>query len=312
MMKPIVFIVGPTASGKSEFALRLARKIDGEIVSCDSMHVYRGMNVGTAKPTREERRKTPHHLIDLISPRRSFSVFQYRQRALDAIRKIRARGKIPIIVGGSGLYVKSLLDGFSKHPGRQNGIRKQFESVAQRKGSRFLYERLKQVDPKRAEKVHPNDHKRIIRALEVWQRSGQAISDWESQSQPVRFQEHEYRIYGLRRERKELYERVERRVDQMFDAEWVREVKRLKRIGFSKTAREAIGYHEILKFLRGECSLMDAISETKKRTRHLVKKQTTWFRKDPRIQWIPVSGNRFAAAAVRKILNNLTTGERQT
>ena len=309
-MRKALFLVGPTASGKSSLALLLAKKLKGEIVSCDSMQVYRGMDIGTDKPSAKEQKQVRHHLINLSSPRSEFSVFEHRQLALKAMETIFSRGKLPIVIGGSGLYVKALVEGISPQPGGHSGLRRRFREIARRNGVRHLYSKLQAVDPIRAAKIHPNDQKRIIRALEILSASGRSQADWERKTKGLVSAGIEPILFGLERDRKELYERVERRVDRMFDRGWVSEVKRLKKTGLSKTAREAIGYREILEHLKGMRDLFDAQAEIKKRTRHLVKKQLTWFRKTGGIHWIRVRGNRFAEKATRVISKEMRRRER--
>ena len=300
-----IFLVGPTGSGKSKLALALAKKIKGEIISCDSMQVYRGMNIGTAKPAIHEQRMVPHHLIDLISPRSECSVFKHHRFALKAIDQIMKKGRVPIVVGGSGLYVKAMIDGLASQPGAQTKIRQELQVRAKRDGLEGLYSSLQRLDPKRAEVIHPNDKRRIIRALEIWQSSNRSQADWERETMGLNMQGIQWVIFGLARDRAELYRRIEKRVDQMFQKGWIKEVKRLKRVGLSRTARAAIGYREILDYLQGKCALSDAQAAIKKRTRHLAKKQMTWFRRDKRIRWIAVTGDRFVSRACSAILKRL-------
>lgn len=322
VLKPVIFLVGPTASGKSKLALALAKKIKGEIISCDSMQVYRGMDIGTAKPTRRERKEIPHHVIDQISPRREFSVFQHRKLVLRALDRIRKGGRMPILVGGSGLYVKAVLEGLTPQLGRATGLRRQLAELAQDRGVKHLYSMLRKMDPRRARAIHPNDKRRIIRALEILKggnhgscrgagheipapRSGNLRRTNLSEREGLEELGFRPIIFGLERDRKELYARVERRVDQMLERGWLKEVKRLKRRGLSKTARAAIGYEELLDCLDGKLELNEAGEEIKKRTRHLVKKQLTWFRRTPDVQWIRASGEGFVRSAMRTIFRKL-------
>ena len=290
MLKTILFIVGPTGSGKSKLALMLAQKLNAEIVSADSMQVYKGMNIGTAKPTKMEQKRVPHHLLDSITSRSECSIFRYRKLALNAIQKIEKKGKIPVVVGGSGLYVKALIDGLSPLPGKQIQYRKQLQPL----DSLELYERLKKLDPNLAAKVHSNNKKRIIRALEIVETSQMSSSHIKKENHGLNQFGFKPIIFGLNRDRKELYDRIERRVDEMFEEGWIDEVKKLKKTGLSKTAHYAIGYKEILEYLKGTRSLDDMKMEIKKRTRHLAKKQMTWFRKDERVRWRSISGERYA------------------
>ena len=308
MPKRVLLLIGPTSSGKSKLALALARKINGEIISCDSMQVYRGMNIGTAKPTQEEQKLVPHHLIDLMSPRTECSVFKHCQLTLKAIDQILQKGHTPIIVGGSGLYCKALLDGLTPQPGKQTEIREKLEKLAKLKGVKHLYSQLKKMDPKRAHALHQNDKRRIIRALEISESSKYIQSDSEQRAESLNSKGIEFIIFGLLRNRKELYERIEGRVDQMFQEGWIDEVKRIKRVGLSKTAKAAIGYQEILEYLQGKRTLEETEGQIKKRTRHLAKKQMTWFRKDKRIHWLSISGNKFVPSTVQTIVKNWAVG----
>ncbi|OGW85366.1 MAG: tRNA (adenosine(37)-N6)-dimethylallyltransferase MiaA [Omnitrophica bacterium RIFCSPHIGHO2_02_FULL_46_11] len=305
MSKYVLFLVGPTASGKSKIALPLAKKLKGEIISCDSMQIYSGMDIGTAKPIQSERKMVPHYLIDLLSPKTECSVFKYRRLALKAIGKIHIKGRLPIVVGGSGLYFKAIVDGLAPLPGKQRNIRGNLESLVKLKGLPALYQKLEKADPKRAHKINPNDKRRIIRALEILETSNRSQSDWEHETQGLEKQGIEPIIFGLLRNREELYRRIEARVDQMFKEGWIKEVKKLKRVGLSRTAKAAIGYQEILHYLAGQMTLQDAEVTIKKRTRHLAKKQMTWFRRDPRVHWLEVNGRSSVTSTVQTIIKKL-------
>ena len=302
MPKHVLFLVGPTASGKSKVALLLAKKLNGEIISCDSMQIYRGMNIGTAKPTARKQKAIPHHLIDLLSPKAECSVFKYRELVLKAIDTIHKKGRIPIIVGGSGLYFKAVVDGLAVQSGKQTKIRRNLESIATSKGLTSLYNKLKKLDPDRARQIHPNDKRRIIRALEILESSNHPSKDQKPQAHGLEQQGIRPLVFGLLRNRDELYRRIETRVDEMFKEGWINEVKNIKRTGLSCTARAAIGYQEILQYLCGQINLIETQMVIKKRTRHLAKKQMTWFRHDPRVQWLEVRGKTFAPSVVRTIV----------
>ena len=300
MLTPVIFIVGPTGSGKSRLALTLARKLKAEIISADSMQIYRGMDIGTAKPTRKEQKIVPHHLLSKITSRSECSVFKYQNLALKALQKIIRRRHLPIVVGGSGLYIKALIDGLSPLPGKQVQYRKKLEQI----DAFELYERLKKLDPVIAAKIHFHNKKRIIRALEIIETSKSSQAYLNKETSGLRKYGMKSVVFGLNRDRKELYERIEKRVDQMFDAGWIHEVKRLRKTGLSKTARYAIGYKEILEYLEGDRSEKEVKSEIKKRTRHLAKKQMTWFRRDERIKWYFVAGEKYSSAS-REILKKI-------
>lgn len=285
----VLFIVGPTASGKSALAVALAKKLRGEIVSADSMLVYRGMDIGTAKPTKKERGGIPHHGIDLIPPTKTFSVFAYRQFALKAIKDIVLRGKVPIVAGGTGFYVRALLEGLSPLPGANASIRRQLEREVLKKGLPALYNRLFKIDPKRAKAVGPHNQRRILRALEIHLISG--IKPSQAFSKTPGLEELGYRpvVIGLHRDRDALYQKINRRVDAMFRKGLVREVKKLARKKLSKTALQGVGYKELLgshpisleKW--GVTPLKDRIKQT---TRHFAKRQWTWFKRERGIQWV--------------------------
>lgn len=302
MSRRVLFLVGPTGSGKSKLALHLAKKLNGEIISCDSMLIYRGMDIGTDKPTPKEQKLVPHHLLDLRSPRAECSVFKHREMALKAMDQIFAKKRLPIIVGGSGFYFKTLVDGLTPQSGKQAQFRNKLEALACQKGLSYLYGRLKKIDSERASKIHPNDKRRIIRALEILKSSEKIKNNLVGgfDSRGIR-----WIAFGLSRDRVELYQGIGQRVDRMFESGWINEVKRLKRMGLSKTARAAIGYTEILNYLDGKQTLEKAKSAIKKRTRHLAKKQMTWFRRDKRIRWIPIAGDKFVSPSARHILKHV-------
>jgi len=314
----VLFLVGPTGSGKTELSLCLARRLGSEIVSADSMLVYKGMDIGTAKPTLAERRKVSHHLIDLVSGRSNFSVYLHRKRALQAMEKIVRGGRIPLVVGGGGLYVDAIRKGLSAIPGKGSKI-----SAPRGRNSRgvslsLLYERLRKMDPKRAQKIHPNDRRRIMRALEIAQLSGKRPSDWYRRRRSLEDLGYTVLVFGIERDRADLYERINRRVEAMFKKGFLPEVKRLKRRGFSKTAGQAVGYREILDYLncrggvtppgekgRGDLAPTFLISLIQQHTRQLAKRQLTWLRREKEIRWIPWRAGESAARVCDKIMKEI-------
>lgn len=298
--KPLIFLVGPTASGKSAIAIHLARMINGEIISCDSMQVYKGMDIITSKPAASLRRKVKHHLIDIVSCKKEYNVFQYRKAALKIIRQVLKRGKIPLFVGGTGLYVSVLTDGIFQGASTNMRIRSLFYKDAKIHGSGYLYERLKEVDPVAAEKIHPNDTKRIIRALEVFQSTGKPISFLQKQRIGLR-QNYDIKIYCLNRKREDLYKRIEQRVDKMFQQGLVREVKNFTNRGLSRTASFAIGARELQGVFKGEYDLDEARRLIKHNSRLYAKRQLTWFRKDKSIEWVNVLGKETPKETARRI-----------
>ena len=283
------FITGPTASGKTATALELAERLHAEILSMDAYAIYRGMDIGTAKPTREERQRVPHHLIDIVEPTEEFSVADYLQAAETAVRDILARGKTPLFVGGTPLYLKSLIFGLFDGPPTDKALREQLRNEAEQAAlagdETFLHRRLEQVDPMAAARIHANDTKRLVRALEVFQLTGRPIHDFQTQFDRKIPAEVQQRIQLISPPRHVLHERIERRVDAMFEAGLLEEVAGLQaRYGtLSMTAEAAVGYREVFAFLeaekRGEHPSLDALKdEIKAHTRQLAKRQITWFR----------------------------------
>ncbi len=273
------YVTGPTASGKTAVGVELARPIDAEIISLDSMAVYRGMDIGTAKPSAAERQAVPHHLIDILAPNEQFSVAQYRERALAAIEDINHRGKLALFVGGTPLYLKAMLRGIFKGPPADWDLRRRLEAEAQDGGVESLHARLAQLDPLAAQRLHPNDARRIIRALEVFEQTGTPISALQEQFDVGR-PASECRVFVLEWPRAQLYERINRRVDQMFAAGLVDEARSLIATHgcLSRTARQAVGYREAIEHLAGNLDLAATIELVKTRTRQFAKRQLTWFR----------------------------------
>ena len=284
----MICICGPTASGKTGLAVALAKRLDGEVVSCDSMQIYRGMDIGTAKPTLEEMQGIPHHLLDVASPSEDFSVSRYVELADKAVQDIFSRGKTVIVAGGTGLYMDSLIQGRAFAPFPETGKRAALEREAEQQGIEALLERLEQVDPEAAKRLHPSDKKRIIRALEVYEETGKTITQ---HNEETRLLPPKYRPVwlGLSFEpRQLLYDRIDLRVDQMIGQGLVEEVRRLLESGISPraTAMQAIGYKEIAAALRGECDLDTAVEQIKLGSRRYAKRQLTWFRRNPAIRWL--------------------------
>ncbi len=289
-INPILAILGPTATGKTEVGIRLAEALGGEIISADSLAVYRGLDIGTAKPDSIERARIPFHLIDVSDPDAPFTVARFKALAEEALRGIRARGRRPLLVGGTGLYVKALLEdyGLTSTPGNP-AIRERLDSEAAERGSPALHERLAKVDSSAAAKIHPNDRVRIVRALEVYERTGVPISvqqarDAENRSPCACIK------FALSAARETLYARIDRRVDAMLAHGLVDEVRGLLEGGYpdSLPPLRSLGYKEICAYLRGDTDLDTAVSEIKLNTRRFAKRQWTWFRADHEIIWIDV------------------------
>ena len=284
MKKRVLGLVGPTASGKTSLSLLVAERLGGEILCMDSMQIYRGMDIGTAKPTKEEQSRVPHHLHSFLNPDESFSVSQYAQKAREVIERV----DVPILVGGTGMYLQSLsLPMDYGAVGGDEEIRKKYHDIADTQGPEALHALLKQVDPASAQKLHPNDVRRVVRALEVYDLTGVSLS---SQKMPgPEDAPYDFQLYALDLPRNVLYDRVDRRVDAIMAQGLLEEVKRLKDSGLSPDAQsmQGLGYKELWPVLTGETSLSDAVSLLKLRTRHYAKRQLTWFKRDERIQWLP-------------------------
>ncbi len=301
-LKPVVILVGPTAVGKSEVAIGLAKRLAGEIVTADSMQVYKGMDIGTAKPTPAERNGVPHHLIDIVSPDEAFNVARYREMAHRVIADIHARERLPIVSGGTGLYIRAVLDEFLL-PGAGSDplVRAKLEAEAAEHGKQALYERLQEIDPETAERLHPNDVRRVIRALELYETTGKTMSQHLKEAQKKEPRYHAIRI-GLTRPRAELYRRIDQRVEQQIADGLVDEVRRLmQRYQLNKTARQALGYKEIIDYLEGKSTFEEAVERLKRETRRYAKRQYTWFRRDERLRWFDLHAYASMADAVDDI-----------
>ena len=285
----MILILGVTASGKGRLAYDLAQNLDAEVISIDSMKVYRRMDIGTAKPPVEARRHIKYHLIDIVEPSDSFSVGAFRDEALNAIEQIKNRGKKVVAVGGTALYIKALLYGLFDGPGMDQQIRTELQERAQVEGLAVLYQELTEIDPVAAERINPNDSKRIIRALEVYKITGRPISSFQRQWDNNET-EHDWTMIGLRREKTEESKRINSRVKKMIAAGLVDEVKALlaEEKPLSKQARCAIGYAEIIDYLTGKTELEVAIELIKKNTRRLAKNQRTWFKTFQNINWLDI------------------------
>ncbi len=291
----MILILGVTASGKGRLAYDLAQSLGAEIISIDSMKVYRRMDIGTAKPPLQARRRIKYHLIDIVEPSDSFSVGAFRNAALHAIEQIKSRGKKIIAVGGTALYIKALLYGLFEGPGTDQQIRDELQKRAQEEGLAALHQELTRIDPLAAQRINPNDSKRIIRALEVYRITGQTISSFQRQWDGNKT-EHDWTIIGLRREKAEESKRINSRAKKIIEAGIVDEVKALlaEEKPLSKQARCAIGYAEIIEYLNGNIELQDAIELIKKNTRRLAKNQRTWFKTFQNVNWLDIEPNETA------------------
>jgi len=306
-MKPkIIIIQGPTGVGKSDIAVDVALEIGAEIINADSQQVYRYMDIGSGKPLPEQRRRVPHHLIDIVDPDEDFDAAMFRERALESAREIRSRERKVLVCGGTGLYIKALLYGLFTGPAKDPEIRKSLEQEAAEKGLPALYGKLREIDPDASAWIHPNDRQRIIRALEVFSLTGKRMSEWQ-RDHGFRGSEFEALKIGLNRERGELYDRINRRCHEMVAQGLVEEVKGLRERGYDLNlkALQSVGYRHVGLYLKGLLSLEEALSLMKRDTRRLAKRQLTWFRHEHRLQWLDVDNEDRAPDIAEKILKNL-------
>ena len=283
----IIFIVGPTAVGKSEIAYSLAKRIDGEIISCDSMQIYKEVRVVTSKPSPRMLKAVTHHLVDCVSVAEEFDVAQFNTLALAAIRAIVARHRVPIVVGGSGLYMQILLDGIFPAAPKNEAIREELQNQAERYGSEYLYKKLQKVDSPAAFKIHRNDVRRIIRALEVYQTRREPISSLHKKRHGL-WGKYTIKAFAFTMDRDALYQRINRRVDEMFAHGAVKEIEDLRDVPLSPTAQRLMGLREIRGFLDGSYDETHARELMKLNTRRFAKRQLTWFRKEKRLSWITI------------------------
>lgn len=301
---PLVIILGPTAVGKSELALEFAQKFSFEIINADSMQLYRGMDIGSAKPSLKERSLVTHHLIDIKDPDEEFSAAQFKNEARNIIFSLTQEGKWALVVGGTGFYLKALTKGLFPAPSADLQLRRKLREKGETKGKWYLYQELEKVDPEAASKIHPNDDFRIIRALEVFYLTGKPISQQQKKHQ---FKHSPFIVLkiGLMRDRKEIYHRIEQRVDKMIKSGLVEEVKQLSKRGYPLTIKpfQSLGYKQILNYLQGDLSLDEAVSLIKRNTKRYAKRQLTWFRKDPEIKWFTLPQQFFEISeAIKKFL----------
>lgn len=288
-MSKVLVIVGPTGVGKTQVSLGLADILNGEIVSLDSRQVYKFMDIGTAKPTKEEMKKVAHHLIDIVDPDEKFTASDYGKKAREVIKEIIGRKKQSIVVGGTGLYLKAMIRGFFQGPGGDEKLRERLRREESEFGLNHLFERLKKVDPKAASRIHLHDSVRIIRALEVYELTGKPITALQEEGTYEPFEMCFIKI-GLNLDRKKLYQRIDRRVEEMISRGFLDEVQRLKNKGYSSglKAFKTVGYQELFSYLKGEIDFPSTVEKIKLNTRRYAKRQLTWFRKDKEIKWSDV------------------------
>jgi len=301
----IIFIVGPTATGKSETAFYLARKIKGEIISCDSMQVYKGMPIISNQPSAALTKKIPHYLLSFVPAQKEYNVSQYRRDALKKIRLVLKKKEIPIFVGGTGLYMSILVDGIFEIKAEDPALREKFYQQAGKRGSNFLHEKLKQVDPIAAAKIHPNDTKRIVRALEVFKLTGKPISVLQQQRKGLA-DEYDVKIFCLNLGRPKLYQRISHRTEKMFKQGLLEEARKLLKLKLSQTSSAAIGLKELKGYFDGLYDLAEAKARIIRNTRLYSKRQLTWFRKDKRIQWFNIKENDTPKKIAEKLWKKLS------
>lgn len=288
MKPPLLVLTGPTAVGKTKLSISLAKAINGEIISADSMQVYRHMDIGSAKIRKEEMEGVPHYLVDVLEPEEEFHIVKFQQMAKEAMKEIYSRNKIPILVGGTGFYIQSVTKDIDFTEAEQEtAYRQELEALALEKGSSFLHEKLKEVDPQSAEEIHENNVKRVIRALEFYEQNGFPISQHNAE-QKQRQSPYQLAYFVLNAPRPLLYERIDLRVDEMIQEGLVKEVQTLKERGCHRgmVSMQGLGYKEILDYLEGNCSLEEAVRILKRDTRHFAKRQITWFKREEDVTWV--------------------------
>lgn len=296
MLKPIVFVVGPTGVGKTSISVKLAKSLNAEIISADSMQVYKSMDIGTAKVTQEEMQGVRHHLIDVCDASKEFSVYDFCEKALIALKDIDSRGKLAVVAGGTGLYVRSFIQGLFEQPAGNEKLRSLLEKEAEEIGSVRMHEKLKTVDPTRADQIHPHQLRRVIRALEIFEISKNPASALKQKTASLQAQGYQPFVFGITLDREKLYARINERVDLMFEQGLLDEVKKLSSQRISKTARQAVGYKEILDWIELESSINKNSEEfsrvrqlIQQKSRNLAKRQWTWFKKEENIIWFDQS-----------------------
>ena len=289
-MKPkVIVIVGPTASGKTSASINVAKKLNGEIISADSMQIYREMNIGTAKVTKEEADGIKHYLVDIVDPDEVFNVTKYKEMAEAAIEDILSKGKIPIIVGGTGLYVSTLINGIEfAEVGEDAEYREQMTALAEEKGAEYLHNELRKVDSNAADAIEINNVRRVVRALEIFKLTGKTKTQLDIESRKE--VKYTYKVYGIDTPREELYNRINIRVDKMFEDGLLEEVRYVnEKYKISSTAIQGLGYKEVIEYIEGRVTYEEMIEKLKMETRRYAKRQLTWFRREEKIKWCPLN-----------------------
>jgi tRNA dimethylallyltransferase len=303
MMEELIVVAGPTAIGKTKIAISISEKINGEIISADSRQVYKFMDIGTAKPTQEEQKKITHHMIDIINPDEEIDVATYAKLARDCISDVIKHGKKPLLVGGTGLYIKGVIDGIFEAPKKDEELREKLKMLYDQDRFR-LHNMLFEIDPESATRIHPNDQQRVIRALEVYHTTGKTISTFQKEH---KFADNRYNIFyiGLKTVKSKLIEDIDKRVDLMFEYGFVDEVKKLieMKYGTFLNSMQGLGYRHIASYLDKEITLEEAIYKTKKDTVSYAKRQMTWFKKDKRIRWFMISDSGSSINSIDRIID---------
>lgn len=287
MNNKIIAVAGPTASGKTALSVKIALEIGGEVVSCDSMQIYKKMDIGTAKPTKKERMGVIHHMIDIADPRENYNVVSYKHDAEAAIDSVLAKGKVPVLAGGTGLYMDAVLNNTAFSDAQSDPkVKKRLEKELEAEGAEAMHAKLEKVDPDSAKKIHPNNTRRLLRALEIFETTGKTMTEVNFESK--RPEKYQSLVIGLAWDRETLYKRINKRVDEMMNAGLLGEVEALKKQGLDEntTAAQAIGYKELFEYLNGKCSLFEATEKIKQESRRYAKRQMTWFKRNKRINWL--------------------------
>jgi tRNA dimethylallyltransferase len=303
----VIVIIGPTCSGKTYLSLQLSQLIPSEIISADSRQIYKFLEIGTAKLSKDELEKVPHHLIDILDPSENYNASMFEKDVEEKIEKIFSKNIMPIVVGGSGLYIKALIDGIFDTSDKDEAYRKELLQKRKELGNESLYNELKKVDPESAAKMLPQNWKRVMRALEVYHTTGEPIWKHHQKQSIEKVKKYQFKQYGLNWERETLYENINHRVDEMIEKGFVEEVKNILEIGYDRNLNSlnTVGYKEIIQYLEGEITLDRAIELIKRNTRHYAKRQLTWFRKDNRIQWFDINDVSELDQIAKKIIDSL-------
>lgn len=305
-IRPVIVLVGPTAIGKSRVAIELAKALGTDVLTADSTQVYRGMDIGTDKPSPEERREVAHRLIDVVNPDEPFNAGEYRRLALMEIERLYREQRVPLVVGGTGLYVRALLRGLWPGPSVDWNLRRQLEGEAQERGLAAMYQELADIDPTTARRVHPNDSVKVLRALEIYRQTGAPVSQ-AHERHGFREQPFTALLLGLTMDRDALYRRIEERVHVEIEKGLVEETRRLLSQGYARslTSMKSLGYRQMAGFLEGEYDFEEAVRRLKRDTRHFAKRQMTWFRKEPQVEWMPVVPDESCMSITTRVLERV-------